>query len=104
MANVLRLGVIPERVASAEEVGAKAANIDRIARLGIPVPPAFVLPVNLCARIVAGETLAEEEMRGWACRGHHLSRICDWPALWRPSATPSCFSALGCCAFHAGYA
>jgi len=36
---------------SAETVGAKAANLARIAALGLPVPPAFVLPVKLCAAI-----------------------------------------------------
>ena len=34
---------------SAEIVGAKAANLARMAALGLPVPPAFVLPVELCA-------------------------------------------------------
>jgi len=37
---------------SAETVGAKAANLARMAALGLPVPPAFVLPIKLCAAIV----------------------------------------------------
>ncbi|MFA6264923.1 MAG: pyruvate, phosphate dikinase [Pseudolabrys sp.] len=36
-------------------VGGKAANLARMAALRLPVPPAFVLPIDLCAAIVAGE-------------------------------------------------
>lgn len=39
----------------AEVVGAKAANLARIAALGLPVPPAFALPIQLCASIVRGD-------------------------------------------------
>ncbi|MGY3486052.1 pyruvate,orthophosphate dikinase [Bradyrhizobium sp. USDA 4011] len=48
---------------SAEEIGAKAANLARMAALGLAVPPAFVLPVGLCADIVAGRTLSEHRLR-----------------------------------------
>ena len=34
-----------------EIVGAKAANLARMAALGLPVPPAFVLPIELCAAV-----------------------------------------------------
>jgi pyruvate,orthophosphate dikinase len=44
---------------SPETIGAKAANLARMAVLGLPVPPAFVLPVRLCAAIVKGDTNAE---------------------------------------------
>ncbi len=47
---------------SADEIGAKAYNIARMAALGLPVPPAFVLPVSLCARIVAGDKAAEQDL------------------------------------------
>ena len=47
---------------SAEEIGAKAANLARMAALGLPVPPAFVLPISLCARISAGDEKAEHEL------------------------------------------
>src|SRR6516165_5883046 len=40
---------------AAEDVGAKAANLAHIAALGLPVPPAFVLPVALCRAIVDGD-------------------------------------------------
>ncbi len=47
---------------SADEIGAKAYNIARMAALGLPVPPAFVLPVSLCARIAAGDQAAEQDL------------------------------------------
>jgi len=39
--------------AGAEIVGSKAAGLSRIARLGLPVPPAFALPTSLCAEVCA---------------------------------------------------
>jgi pyruvate,orthophosphate dikinase len=52
---------------SAEEidpdiVGAKAANLARMAALGLPVPPAFVLPIELCAAIVRGDADAKQNV------------------------------------------
>ncbi|MTV17500.1 MULTISPECIES: PEP/pyruvate-binding domain-containing protein [Bradyrhizobium] len=47
----------------AKEIGAKAANLARMATLGLAVPPAFVLPVGLCADIIGGRTLAERHLR-----------------------------------------
>jgi pyruvate,orthophosphate dikinase len=47
---------------SAETVGAKAANLARMAALGLPVPPAFVLPIELCAAILRGETAAKQAL------------------------------------------
>jgi hypothetical protein len=35
-----------------ESVGAKAANLARMAALGLPVPPAFVLPIELSTAIL----------------------------------------------------
>ena len=43
--------------------GAKAAELARIAALGLPAPPAFVLPTSLCAGVVAGEADALKAMR-----------------------------------------
>ena len=40
---------------AAEIVGAKAANLTRMAALGLPVPPAFVLPIELCAAAARGD-------------------------------------------------
>jgi pyruvate,orthophosphate dikinase len=47
---------------SAETIGAKAANLARMAALGLPVPPAFVLPVSLCAAIVEGDAHAGHKL------------------------------------------
>jgi pyruvate, orthophosphate dikinase len=46
----------------AETIGAKAANLARMAALGLPVPPAFVLPVELCSAVVAGDAKAKREL------------------------------------------
>jgi pyruvate,orthophosphate dikinase len=47
---------------SADAVGAKAANLARMAALGLPVPPAFVLPVKLCADIIGKDAHAERHL------------------------------------------
>ncbi|MFG1478810.1 PEP/pyruvate-binding domain-containing protein [Xanthobacter sp. V4C-4] len=54
---------------SAETVGAKAANLAQMAALGLPVPPAFVLPVRLCAAIVRGDADARETLRRGLAEG-----------------------------------
>ncbi len=41
-----------------ERVGAKAANLGEMARLGLAVPPAFVIPVDLCADVASGRKKA----------------------------------------------
>jgi pyruvate, orthophosphate dikinase len=46
----------------AEIVGGKAANLARMAALGLPVPPAFVLPIDLCAATVRGDAAAAEDL------------------------------------------
>jgi pyruvate,orthophosphate dikinase len=48
---------------SADSIGNKAANLARMAALGLPVPPAFVLPVKLCAAIISGDAHAERHLR-----------------------------------------
>ena len=40
---------------TADIAGSKAAQLSQMARLGLDVPPAFVLPTTLCASINAGE-------------------------------------------------
>jgi pyruvate, orthophosphate dikinase len=45
----------------AEEVGAKAAILAKVAAAGVPVPPAFVLPIRLGAVLIAGHAEAEKE-------------------------------------------
>jgi pyruvate,orthophosphate dikinase len=48
--------------AAADIVGAKAANLARMAALGLPVPPAFVLPIELCSAIADGDAKAKQHL------------------------------------------
>lgn len=43
--------------------GSKAAGLWRMARLGLPVPPAFVLPTTLCAGVNADDPAALDRMK-----------------------------------------
>jgi pyruvate,orthophosphate dikinase len=60
--QIVRIGDGSNQNYSAEIVGAKAANLARMAALGLPVPPAFVLPVELCAAIVKRDPHAERRL------------------------------------------
>src|SRR5271157_5782612 len=54
---------------SSEEIGSKAANLARMAALGLPVPPAFVVPIEMCARVfdpAAGTNSVAERRLGEA--------------------------------------
>src|ERR1700684_2078027 len=48
----------------ADEVGNKAWNLMRMARAGLPVPPAFVLPTAWCGRTDAAAKLPEALTQG----------------------------------------
>lgn len=48
---------------TAEIAGSKAALIWQMARLGLNVPPAFVMPTSLCADVDAGDEAALEVLR-----------------------------------------
>jgi pyruvate,orthophosphate dikinase len=61
--KIVRIGSGSTQQHSAETVGAKAANLARMAALGLPVPPAFVLPIRLCAAVVKGEHDARQKLR-----------------------------------------
>ena len=61
--HIVRIGGVSTAQHSAETIGAKAANLARMAARGLPVPPAFVLPVKLCADIIAKEAHAERDLR-----------------------------------------
>jgi pyruvate,orthophosphate dikinase len=61
--HIVRIGGGATELQSADEIGAKAANLARMAALGLPVPPAFVLPVKLCADIISGHAHAEHRLR-----------------------------------------
>jgi len=59
MMGVLRIKTGMGAAGGPETIGAKAANLARVAGLGLPVPPAFVLPIDLGAALLAGEADAE---------------------------------------------
>jgi pyruvate,orthophosphate dikinase len=61
--HIVRIGGGSGEQPSPEDVGAKAANLARMAALGLPVPPAFVLPVKLCAAIADNHAHAERHLR-----------------------------------------
>ncbi len=67
--QIVRIGDGSAARPSAEAVGAKAANLAHMAALGLPVPPAFVLPVKLCAAIVEGDPDAERKLSDGLAEG-----------------------------------
>jgi pyruvate,orthophosphate dikinase len=67
--HIVRIGGQSTESHSADEIGAKAANLARMAALGLPVPPAFVLPVGLCANILAKKSHAEQHLRDGLAEG-----------------------------------
>lgn len=60
--QIVRIGAGSTEQPSAEVIGGKAANLAHMAALGLPVPPAFVLPISLCAAVVAGEPGARHDL------------------------------------------
>ena len=60
--KVLLIGDGAAKLYPADVVGAKAANLAHMAALGLPVPPAFVLPIELCAAITRGEAGARQKL------------------------------------------
>jgi pyruvate, orthophosphate dikinase len=54
---------------SSDSVGTKAANLARMNALGLPVPPAFVLPIELCAAILNGKLHARQELSNGLNKG-----------------------------------
>ncbi|MDC7987908.1 PEP/pyruvate-binding domain-containing protein, partial [Rhodoplanes sp. TEM] len=61
--TIVRLGSGDGADFEAEAIGAKAANLHRLMRLGAPVPPAFVLPIALCGAVLAGDPAAAAQVR-----------------------------------------
>jgi len=61
--HIVRIGGVSTELHSADAIGNKAANLARMAALGLPVPPAFVLPVRLCADIIGKDAHAERHLR-----------------------------------------
>ena len=60
--DIVRIGGGSTGRPSADLIGGKAANLARMAALGLPVPPAFVLPIELCAAIVGGDAGANQKL------------------------------------------
>ena len=56
--QIVRIGGEATQQHSAATIGAKAANLARMAALDLPVPPAFVLPVELCAVAITATEVA----------------------------------------------
>jgi len=67
--QITRIHVGSKEQAAAEIIGAKAANLARVASLGLPVPPAFVLPIELCAAIVDGDSQARQQLASGLAEG-----------------------------------
>jgi pyruvate,orthophosphate dikinase len=61
--QIVRIGGEATQQHSAATIGAKAANLARMAALGLPVPPAFVLPVSLCRHIIDEDRHAGRHLR-----------------------------------------
>jgi pyruvate, orthophosphate dikinase len=67
--HIVRIGGGSTEQHSADDIGNKAANLARMAALGLPVPPAFVLPIKLCADIVGKDAHAERHLRDGLAEG-----------------------------------
>ena len=48
--HIVRIGDGRMQTRPDDEIGAKAANLARMAALGLPVPPAFVVPISAVCR------------------------------------------------------
>ncbi len=60
--QIARIGGEARQPYPAEIVGGKAANLARMAALGLPVPPAFVLPISLCAATTSDDANAAQHL------------------------------------------
>jgi pyruvate, orthophosphate dikinase len=60
--DIRRIGDGRKQTWPDDEVGSKAANLARMAALGLPVPPAFVLPIEACADLAAAVGSAERPL------------------------------------------
>lgn len=61
--QIVRIGAGHAEECRPDVIGAKAANLARMAALGLPVPPAFVLPIELCAAITRGDHGIKQSLR-----------------------------------------
>lgn len=74
--RIVRIHAGATEQSAAEIVGAKAANLARVATLGLPVPPAFVLPIELCAGFADGGTAVREGLAGGLSEGIRFLEEC----------------------------
>jgi len=66
---IVRLDAAGPEEASPEQIGAKAAILASVAAAGVPVPPAFVLPIALGAAMAEGDPAAERAFLDGLKRG-----------------------------------
>ncbi len=59
--SIVRIKTGASEGGTPEAIGAKAAILARVAGFGLPVPPAFVLPIDLGAAIMRGDKEAERD-------------------------------------------
>ena len=57
--SIVRIKTGASAAGTPETIGAKAAILARVASFGLPVPPAFVLPIDLGAAMMQGDKDAE---------------------------------------------
>ena len=62
MTQIVRIGGGSKKQYPADIVGAKAANLARMAAIGLPVPPAFVLPIEPGVEIARGGGQAKQRL------------------------------------------
>ena len=55
--DILRIGDGRMQTRPDDEVGSKAANLARMAALGLPVPPAFVVPIDFAPPVIQNVAL-----------------------------------------------
>lgn len=70
--EVVRIGGGWTRPREVAEIGAKAAGLIEMANLGLPVPPAFVLPIGFCASLNSHEQETTGTLREALADGIHF--------------------------------
>ncbi|MGE5260590.1 MAG: pyruvate, phosphate dikinase, partial [Actinomycetota bacterium] len=60
--SIVRIKTGASIESSPDTIGAKAATLARVAGFGLPVPPAFVLPIELGAALMQGDKDAEDTL------------------------------------------
>lgn len=66
---IARIGSGTTTQYAATTVGSKAANLARMSALGLPIPPAFVLPIELCTEMVDGGKDARKKLQEGLTQG-----------------------------------